>query len=474
MKPHALAASLLTLATCSLFQPIWSQSEPAPQDPELQQIASKLKQEREDAIESYNRTLDEIETEKLEIIQETNRLERNLIDSKKQHREVRSETQSALESERRAKEQLDQLNSQSGYIVGVLREFSSNFLPRIDISEQQRFLPLLTKTNETARDEGASYQQKIDTQLQTLEASLDRLFATVGGNSFPATALDQNGTLMEGTALVFGPSSYFLDTSSSAGHTLTYNAGTIEPRAVSLSPEQSESIASFIRSGAGDLPLDPTGSALSLENARGGVLKHIQKGGWVGYVIITLGLVSAILSAVKLIMLQRERPTAPQAIDSIARDSKSGAIQTAQDKLTGCTRSVRKLLSAGIENARESSNMLEECLLSVILEYKLRLERYTPALALTAATAPLLGLLGTVVGMIKTFTLITVFGTGDAKSLSSGISEALITTELGLIVAVPALIMHGLILRMIKARTSAMESIAFEFVKSSSSQRDPE
>jgi len=92
------------------------------------------------------------------------------------------------------------------------------------------------------------------------------------------------------------------------------------------------------------------------------------------------------------------------------------------------------------------------------------LERFLPFLAITAATAPLLGLLGTVIGMIKTFQLITIFGTGDAKSLSSGISEALVTTALGLIVAIPVLIVHGALTRMAKRKLGLLEELSVAFV----------
>ena len=86
-----------------------------------------------------------------------------------------------------------------------------------------------------------------------------------------------------------------------------------------------------------------------------------------------------------------------------------------------------------------------------------------PFIAVVAATAPLMGLLGTVTGMIKTFKLITVFGTGDARSLSSGISEALVTTEFGLCVAIPALIIHALLLRRTKGVLASMEQTAVAF-----------
>ena len=82
------------------------------------------------------------------------------------------------------------------------------------------------------------------------------------------------------------------------------------------------------------------------------------------------------------------------------------------------------------------------------------------AIALTAAVAPLLGLLGTVSGMITTFKLMTLFGSGDASAVSAGISEALVTTELGLVVAIPALLAHALMSRKVKSYYSELETTA--------------
>src|SRR5690606_40778867 len=93
-------------------------------------------------------------------------------------------------------------------------------------------------------------------------------------------------------------------------------------------------------------------------------------------------------------------------------------------------------------------------------------------IAIAAAAAPLMGLLGTVTGMIKTFNLITVFGTGDAKSLSSGISEALVTTELGLIVAIPCLILHGLLSRLARRKLGQMEQVAIAFINGIARRKD--
>jgi biopolymer transport protein ExbB len=91
-------------------------------------------------------------------------------------------------------------------------------------------------------------------------------------------------------------------------------------------------------------------------------------------------------------------------------------------------------------------------------------ERHLSILALGAAVSPLLGLLGTVTGMIHTFSLIAVFGTGDAHLLSGGISEALVTTEAGLVVAIPLLILHTFLTRRVRAIADGLERSAITFV----------
>src|SRR3979409_224068 len=96
----------------------------------------------------------------------------------------------------------------------------------------------------------------------------------------------------------------------------------------------------------------------------------------------------------------------------------------------------------------------------------LDLSRRLPLMAVIATAAPLMGLFGTVVGMVKTFALITVFGTGNAGKLSSGISEVLVATELGLAVAIPTLVAHGFLAHRIQRNLSLLERYALQFATS--------
>ena len=113
---------------------------------------------------------------------------------------------------------------------------------------------------------------------------------------------------------------------------------------------------------------------------------------------------------------------------------------------------VGSMLQAGVAHLREPRELIEEIMYETVLKTRLKLQGLLPFIAICAASAPLLGLLGTVTGIISTFKMITVFGSGDVKSLSGGISEALITTKFGLIVAIPSLLLHAFLSRKARRR----------------------
>jgi biopolymer transport protein ExbB len=115
---------------------------------------------------------------------------------------------------------------------------------------------------------------------------------------------------------------------------------------------------------------------------------------------------------------------------------------------------------------------LENVVAEAILREAPRVGRFGQVLTVMAAVAPLLGLLGTVTGMIATFDVITEHGTGDPKMLSGGISEALITTELGLIVAIPTLLLGTLLQGAAAAIQRSMERAALRVINLADSGDD--
>jgi biopolymer transport protein ExbB len=117
-----------------------------------------------------------------------------------------------------------------------------------------------------------------------------------------------------------------------------------------------------------------------------------------------------------------------------------------------------------IDRGQGNSELSEDIMAEALMEAQPKFERFLSFIAVTAAIAPLLGLLGTVTGIIKTFEMMGVFGAGDPKPLIGGISEALITTELGLILAIPALLFHALLSRRAQSLLAKMERASVAMV----------
>ncbi|RMF16479.1 MAG: MotA/TolQ/ExbB proton channel family protein [Gammaproteobacteria bacterium] len=124
-----------------------------------------------------------------------------------------------------------------------------------------------------------------------------------------------------------------------------------------------------------------------------------------------------------------------------------------------------QILAAGLVNARHGREIMKESIEEEASHVVHELERFLTALGSIAAVAPLLGLLGTVIGMIDVFTEIQVAGTGNTAALAGGISKALITTATGLTVAIPALVFHRYFQRRVDEVVVEMEQQALRVVE---------
>nr|MBX2852955.1 MotA/TolQ/ExbB proton channel family protein [Phycisphaeraceae bacterium] len=123
-----------------------------------------------------------------------------------------------------------------------------------------------------------------------------------------------------------------------------------------------------------------------------------------------------------------------------------------------------KMLRAGADHLGAPRELIEEVMYEKVLKTKLKVQRALPFIAICAAAAPLLGLLGTVSGIINTFKMMQISGGSDMQNVSGGISEALITTKYGLIVAIPALILHVFLSRMARSVIDKMEKSGVAFI----------
>lgn len=210
--------------------------------------------------------------------------------------------------------------------------------------------------------------------------------------------------------------------------------------------------AAFATGNSNAVTLDPArGLTLRLYSHQPSLLERIQQGGYVGYLIIFLGSLGLLVALVQSLRLLAENHRVKRQLQQIEDPQANNSLGRV---LAGLRRET--------VTASTHPEALEARMDELLLREAAGLERGLSWVKLLAAMAPLLGLLGTVTGMIATFQAITLFGTGDPSMMASGISQALMTTVLGLVTAVPLLLAHLLLqgrsrhlARTLEAETSA-------------------
>ncbi len=179
-------------------------------------------------------------------------------------------------------------------------------------------------------------------------------------------------------------------------------------------------------------PIDPSrGAILNLLLQLPTLSERINQGGLVGYIIIVLGLFGIALAGERIMRLTMTARTVKKQL------------QYSESKPPAGNSPLARVWAAYEANKATDVETLELKLDDAILKEMPALEKNLALLKLLSGVAPLMGLLGTVTGMILTFQAITLFGTGDPKLMAGGISQALVTTVLGLVVAIPILLLHA-------------------------------
>ena len=175
------------------------------------------------------------------------------------------------------------------------------------------------------------------------------------------------------------------------------------------------------------------------------VTGEVAKGGLIGKVIVCLGFVALILIVLRAIFLYGAGSSINKITEAAEPLLRQGKVKDAIAATKQFKGSAARVVTSALRNLDRDRAHLEDIVSESILHENTRLNRFGAIILMIAGVAPLLGLLGTVTGMIQTFDVITEFGTSDPKLLAGGIATALVTTELGLIVAIPSLLFGNLL-----------------------------
>ena len=426
------------------------------------------------SLEKLKETRKRIQNEKIPLASNLSALERKVSEKRRaldRLIRLRDNKSVGLNS---LKKEVEGRKTELQFIGTLSNDYLANFEARLHSSEIDQHQDKLSSIKNVLDGE-SSEKEKIDARLELLKLSVSRTKDLIGGVQFNGQALDENGKVCEGTFLLSGPISYFKEKNGPLSG-LTQTGRDLKPRIFPLDNERNSAISAYFNLEPGTegiLPIDSTlGDAVKVAAAEDTILEHIQKGGTWAYPIVIAALIAFLISLIKYLQLSKITKPRNSAVNDVLNFIKNGEEESALKRTKSMSDPFCKMFSAGIHCSNEGKKMVDEAMYEELLATQPKLESYLPVIQVTAATAPLMGLLGTVTGMIKTFKQITLFGTGDAKSLSEGISEALITTELGLIAAIPSLVLYAILSRKSKAILAEMERLSSLFLNGMSKKKE--
>lgn len=195
------------------------------------------------------------------------------------------------------------------------------------------------------------------------------------------------------------------------------------------------------------------------------MLEIIRAGGWLMLPILACSVAALAIIAERYWALRTSRVVPAGMVDQVRTWARQHQLDAEHIKAVESSSPLGRILAAGLVNRGQSRTVMKESIEDTGRHVVLDLERFLNSLGTIAVISPLLGLLGTVFGMIKVFNAITVHGVGNAGVLAGGISEALITTAAGLSVAIPALIFNRYFNGKVDVLVVSMEQEALRMVE---------
>ena len=456
-------------------QPVTQQpaaQQPAAQQPGAQDqptfatAAAEVQKQLAEALAELTRVREQIGAEKVPMSQQLRELELQLQTVRGDYQRVTRLVDSRTLDLSNLTTELAQRRDQATYLANLLAEYGRNFESRLHIAELQRYRAPLDRAKLALDNSQLEQDAVFAAEIAVVETAFDRLNDVLGGSRFEGKAVDAGGLVKGGTFVLLGPTALFRSADGQQIGLVEQRLGSLEPSVQPYKdPIDRENAAALALGTGGTLPLDPTlGNAHKIAAIEETWVEHVLKGGPVMWPIFALaGAALLVVLGKWLSMAFVRRPSrrlVAQLLESVRTGDRDGAVEQAEN-VGG---PAGAMLRAGAEHLGEPRELVEEVMFEQVLQTRLRLNGWLPFVAICATSAPLLGLLGTVTGIMNTFTLMTVFGTGDPKTLSSGISEALITTEYGLIVAIPSLMLHAFLSRRARGIVDDMEKVAVAFL----------
>ena len=420
--------NIMVLLTALLLGTLIANNSAVAEAKSLDELLNQLKKDRSSE-QSVNKAREQ------EFLRDKNRQEQLVRQAKAEANAKNAETQklqaqfdsNAREIERLKQSLLDKSGDEQE-LIAVVRQFSGDFRTVVSSSLVSAELPGRTDfLDEVAESEALP---SVEVMEQLWFEMLQEMRSTGEVKTFPASLINTNGETVNTIVTRVGTFTAVAD-----GKFLNYN----EVGGLTELPRQpagnylalAEEIQS-VESGVVSMVVDPTrGSLLNQLVDSPGLRERIDQGGVIGYLIIGLGLGALIFAIFRFVYLGIVNAKVSKQLTNLKEADDSNPLG--------------RVLAVFHKNLGADPESLELKLDEAILREVPKLEQGHSIIKLLAGVATLAGLLGTVVGMISTFQVITLFGTSDPKLMAGGISQALVTTVLGIVAAIPLLFAHSVV-----------------------------
>ena len=429
----------------------------------LAKVAEDFQKKLDAATQELAAFRQEVEAEKVPLTRQLTALEEKIIAARKEYDQVIRLRDSRTLDVTNLKSQIKSKEDTTNYVQNLMDEFVRNSESRFHQSEVERYGKEIETRRNAALNANLPLERKLEARLEQLDLLVGRLEAGLGGEIFEGAAVNgKSGVVSQGKFLLLGPMGYFSTEDGNERGMADSQLNSSSTVVLTLPPEvASEGITQTLYGGEGVMPVDPTrGSAFKVEETQLSIADQFRKGGPVMYPIGGLGAVAVLVGLVKWLQLALVRRPSNKRVKKLLAALDAGNDLEAELIIKKVGGPVARMLAAAKKHYSDPPTMMEESMFETVLDARVKLNSWIPFIKISAAVEPLLGLLGTVTGMINTFNLITIFGTGDASTFSSGISEALLTTMWGLVTAIPCLLMAAFLSRKARAALDDMEKLA--------------
>jgi biopolymer transport protein ExbB len=379
---------------------------PAPQDPaSFATVAADVQRQLASSLAELAGLRERIAAEKLPMDRELREAEAELQAVRARFQEVsRTLEVRSLDLTNLTKD-IEKRRDQTVYLGNMLGEYVRDLDAGMHVTELQRYDGELNAVKlaqeNTTMDEG----DVLAAQIGFVATSIVRLHDVLGGTRFEGAAVDATGLVKRGTFVLVGPTALFRAADGSVIGAAEQRLGSLEPTVVPFNEQpDTEAAAQLVLGTGGRFPFDPTlGSAHKIEATKETLLEHYQKGGPVMHAIAALAAAALLVVLLKwLSMLFVQRPSRKQVgrlIEHVEAGDRQAAIELAE-AVGGPTGA---MLLAGAHHLGEPRELVEEVMFEQVMSTRLRLQGWLPFVAIAATSAPLLGLLGTVTGIMNTF-----------------------------------------------------------------------